>query len=145
MSAHSSPTADLHRRGVRESLLKPRNGEAYVPFGDQEVPCMCRHWRTSLRTPRITFIYTQYTIFSCFGVFFFGVQIGCETYAAPGIKHVRHVRNWDRNCVITFCPSFPLFRRGQTIPKFLLGGIRNILLPPFYHLLPYNFVLPQFI
>ncbi len=64
LSTHSSPVADLHRRGVQESFLKPQNGEAYVPFGDQEVPCMRRHRRTSLRAPRITIILTEYTHFS---------------------------------------------------------------------------------
>ncbi len=84
-STHSSPVVDLHRRGVRKSSLKPRNGVVYMPFGDQEVLCMRRCRRTSLRAPRITFIRTRYTHFSVFRCFFFVVQIYCGTYATPGI------------------------------------------------------------
>ncbi len=80
-SAYSSPVADLHWRGVWEFSLKPRNGETYVPFDDQEVPCMSYCRRTSLWAPRITFTRSQYPHFSVFRF----VQIGCGTYATPGI------------------------------------------------------------
>ncbi len=54
-----------------KSSLKSQNGEAYVPFGDQVVPCMRCHWQTSLWAPRITFISTQYTYFFVFRYFLF--------------------------------------------------------------------------
>ncbi len=95
-SPHSSPVVDLHQRLVQGSSLKPQNGEVYVLFGDQEVPCMHRHWWTSLWASRLTFIRTQYPYFFVFRWFFSSCKLVAELMPNP-VQYL--VSTWRKSLI----------------------------------------------